>query len=107
MILDAIGEAQLEVRRENLAFGASARLAIDYHRRILGAIVAGDPPAAREAMGTHLESVERFWQNQRCRGRPSAPLPATSARRRAVRAGRRQLHRTTVVYDRLPPRILV
>ncbi len=65
VVLDAIGDVQLEIRRENLAFSAEAReMAVDYHRRILGAIVAGDPDGAREAMGTHLDDVERLWRER-------------------------------------------
>lgn len=60
VLLDAIGEAQLEVRRGNLAAGAIGET-LAHHRSILEAIVAGDPARARKAMRAHLDGVERAW----------------------------------------------
>jgi GntR family transcriptional repressor for pyruvate dehydrogenase complex len=65
VLLDAIGDAQLEIRRGNLARSVSARdVTVDNHRRILDAIVAGDPQRARDAMRDHLDHVERVWQER-------------------------------------------
>ena len=58
VLLDAVGGALLEVRRENLAIPRASRQTLDRHRRILDAIVAGDPAAARRAMQEHLDDVE-------------------------------------------------
>jgi GntR family transcriptional repressor for pyruvate dehydrogenase complex len=63
VLLDAIGDAQLEIRRENLAAGAGDTT-IAHHRRILDAIVAGDPEGARKAMRAHLADVERIWRKR-------------------------------------------
>lgn len=63
VLLDAIGEAQLEVRRGNLAAGAIGET-LAHHRSILEAIVAGDPARARKAMRAHLDSVERAWRER-------------------------------------------
>lgn len=63
VLLDSIGEAQVEVRRGNLAAGGTEETML-HHRRILEAIVAGDPERARKAMHAHLESVERLWRER-------------------------------------------
>ncbi len=75
VLLDAIGDAQLEVRRGNLAAGASGET-LAQHRSILEAIVAGDPDRAREAMRAHLDGVERVWRERTQAGAESAAAPA-------------------------------
>ncbi len=61
VLLDAIGDALLEVRRENLSVGSGAET-IALHRRILERIAAHDPDGACAAMKEHLDSVEKFWE---------------------------------------------
>jgi GntR family transcriptional regulator, transcriptional repressor for pyruvate dehydrogenase complex len=63
LLLDSIGDALIEIRRENLA-GGSGPDAIASHREILDRIVARDPDGARRAMRTHLEKVEEHWRRR-------------------------------------------
>jgi GntR family transcriptional repressor for pyruvate dehydrogenase complex len=62
-------------RRETLDIAGRARLSLDEHERIIEEIERRDPEAAREAMLSHLISVEsaiRFSDRQRAR-QGSAP----------------------------------
>ena len=68
LLLDSIGDALLEIRRENLA-GGSGPDTIASHRVILARIAAHDPDGARDAMRAHLENVEQHWRRR-------APVPA-------------------------------
>jgi GntR family transcriptional regulator, transcriptional repressor for pyruvate dehydrogenase complex len=61
LLLDSIGEALLEVRRGNLQTGAGDET-LRAHRAILVAIRARDREEARRAMATHLDQVERHWE---------------------------------------------
>jgi GntR family transcriptional repressor for pyruvate dehydrogenase complex len=60
VLLDAIGQSQIELRRSNLGQGGSGPLTITHHLAILTAIRERDPDQAREAMQTHLDHVERI-----------------------------------------------
>jgi GntR family transcriptional repressor for pyruvate dehydrogenase complex len=64
LLLDSIGDAQIEIRRENLAGGSRADT-IASHREILDRIAAHDPEGARAAMRAHLENVEQHWRRRR------------------------------------------
>lgn len=64
ILLDSIGEALLEVRRENLADPAEGQSTIRMHREILSRIVAQDAEAAREAMRRHLDAVQTAWSRR-------------------------------------------
>jgi GntR family transcriptional regulator, transcriptional repressor for pyruvate dehydrogenase complex len=64
VLLDSIGKALIDIRRENLGSG-SAPMTLEQHARVLEAIVAHDADAARSAMAAHLDGVAAFW-----RGRP-------------------------------------
>src|SRR5207302_9245506 len=68
LLLDSIGDALIEIRRENLAGGSRAD-AIASHREILDRIAAHDPEGAQAAMRAHLEDVEQHWRR---RGAPHA-----------------------------------
>lgn len=61
VLLDAIGDALLEIRRENLTVGSGAET-VALHRRVLERIAAHDPEGARAAMKEHLASVQKFWR---------------------------------------------
>ena len=61
LLLDSIGEALLEIRRENLQTGAGPAT-LRFHRQIYDAIAAHDPAAAREAMTEHLAHVDKVWK---------------------------------------------
>jgi GntR family transcriptional repressor for pyruvate dehydrogenase complex len=71
VLLDAIGDALLEIRRRVSGTGnhdralaqRHQRAAIAYHQQILDAVTAGDPSAARVAMAEHLADVYRSWAN--------------------------------------------
>jgi GntR family transcriptional repressor for pyruvate dehydrogenase complex len=74
VLLDAIGEALIEVRHETLRHGALAD-ALAAHRAILESVVEGDGARAREAMRTHLTSVEAHWRTSRQSGGERPGLP--------------------------------
>lgn len=64
LLLDSIGEALLEIRRENLNTGAGPET-MRSHRAILEAIERRDAERARQAMAAHLDHVERHWKGQK------------------------------------------
>ena len=57
IILDSLVEIMIEVRLLTLRVPGITRLALSHHERILGAVVAGDPEAAREAMDAHMDQA--------------------------------------------------
>jgi GntR family transcriptional repressor for pyruvate dehydrogenase complex len=61
VLLDSIGNAQLEIRRSNIGAGHGMET-VRQHRAILAGIAAGDPERASAAMSKHLDTVERFWR---------------------------------------------
>lgn len=64
LLLDSIGGALIEIRREVLAAPlthAHGDTATRAHRRILERIAAHDAPGARQAMQDHLADVDRMW----------------------------------------------
>ena len=63
VILESIGSALIEIRRENLA-GGTGRKTVTEHKRILDRIAAGDAEGARAAMAAHLETVQLTWDQQ-------------------------------------------
>jgi GntR family transcriptional repressor for pyruvate dehydrogenase complex len=62
LLMDSIGAALIDIRRENLGSG-SAPMTLDQHEAVLERIAAHDPPGAREAMAGHLEGVARWWRD--------------------------------------------
>ena len=60
ILMDAIGEALLEVRRANLE--VNGQETIRQHRRILECIVGRDIAGALDAMSSHLEHAEETWR---------------------------------------------
>lgn len=61
---DSIGEALVEVRRRKLALGpGQRRQCAAAHRRILEAVQAHDPSAARQAMRAHLRELRAPWSD--------------------------------------------
>ena len=63
LLLDSIGEALLEIRRENLKSGAAPQT-VQAHREIVDRIAARDAAGARRAMAQHLDHVARHWRTQ-------------------------------------------
>lgn len=61
LLMDSIGSALIEIRRENLASG-STPATLGQHERVLERIAAHDPEGARAAMAEHLESVAQWWR---------------------------------------------
>jgi GntR family transcriptional repressor for pyruvate dehydrogenase complex len=62
LILDAIEDVLLEVRRATLSRAGRPGEALSAHRRIADAISGRDPGAAREAMQEHLDDSYRVWK---------------------------------------------
>lgn len=61
LLLDAIGDILLEVRRTTAAQVGPGQ-DIVHHENILSAIASHDPPAARQAMATHLTRAYEDWR---------------------------------------------
>jgi GntR family transcriptional repressor for pyruvate dehydrogenase complex len=61
LLMDSIGAALIDIRRENLGSG-STPMTLEQHEVVLERIAAHDPGGAREAMATHLEGVARWWR---------------------------------------------
>ena len=62
LLMDSIGTALIDIRRENLGSG-SAPMTLDQHEQILERITAHDPAGARAAMAAHLEGVAAWWRS--------------------------------------------
>jgi GntR family transcriptional repressor for pyruvate dehydrogenase complex len=60
VLLDAIGDVLLDIRRSALRAPENTALAVAQHGAILDAVVARDADAAREAMHRHLEDSRRI-----------------------------------------------
>ena len=71
LLMDSIGSALIEIRRENLGSG-SAPMTLDAHERILDRIAVRDAAGARTAMAAHLKGVASWWRSH------SADAPAAS-----------------------------
>jgi GntR family transcriptional repressor for pyruvate dehydrogenase complex len=63
LLLDSVGEALLDVRRDNLSAGSGSET-LEGHRAILDRIAAGDREGARAAMLAHLDNVEAYWRDR-------------------------------------------
>jgi len=73
LLMDSIGSALIDIRRENLGSG-SAPATIDQHEEILAFIASHDAAGARSAMHRHLEGVAAWWRQHA--PAPVAPAPA-------------------------------
>ena len=62
LLMDSIGTALIDIRRENLGSG-STPLTLGQHEAILERIAARDPAGARTAMAAHLEGVAAWWRH--------------------------------------------
>jgi GntR family transcriptional repressor for pyruvate dehydrogenase complex len=71
VLMDSIGQALIDIRRENLGAGSSAADTIAAHRRVLHQIVSHDAVGAREAMSAHLDNVEEIWRGLRASAVPA------------------------------------
>jgi GntR family transcriptional regulator, transcriptional repressor for pyruvate dehydrogenase complex len=61
LLMDSIGSALIDIRRENLGSG-STPTTIGQHEAVLERIAARDAEGARRAMAAHLEGVARWWR---------------------------------------------
>ncbi len=61
LLMDSIGSALIEIRRENLASGSTPDT-LGQHDRVLERIAAHDSEGARSAMAEHLEAVAGWWR---------------------------------------------
>jgi GntR family transcriptional repressor for pyruvate dehydrogenase complex len=71
LLMDSIGSALIDIRRDNLGSG-SAPTTLDQHDAILESIALHDAARARAAMQRHLEGVARWWREHA----DAAPAPA-------------------------------
>jgi GntR family transcriptional repressor for pyruvate dehydrogenase complex len=62
IMLDAIADSLIWIRRETFGPTGRTRRALASHREILDRIVARDPSGARKAMAWHLDDVELAWE---------------------------------------------
>jgi GntR family transcriptional repressor for pyruvate dehydrogenase complex len=62
IMLDAIADSLLEIRRETFGSRGRSREALASHLEILGRVSARDAIGARTAMARHLDDVEEAWQ---------------------------------------------
>ncbi len=74
LLMDSIGSALIDIRRENLRSG-STPMTLDQHEAVLDSIAAGDPDRARAAMAAHLEGVAGWWRKHSTAAR-GAKAPA-------------------------------
>jgi len=74
VLMDSIGTALIDIRRENLGSGA-APVTLSQHERILDRIAAHDPAGARAAMSDHLDGVAAVWSEQRAQRADVAEIP--------------------------------
>ena len=75
LLMDSIGTALIDIRRENLGSG-SAPMTLGQHQLVLERIASGDAEGAREAMSTHLEGVAAWWRDHQ----HATPLAGTPPR---------------------------
>ncbi len=73
LLMDSIGTALIDIRRENLGSG-SAPMTLEQHDLVLERIAAGDVEGAREAMAAHLEGVAVWWREHQ----HATPLAGTT-----------------------------
>jgi GntR family transcriptional repressor for pyruvate dehydrogenase complex len=71
LLMDSIGGALIDIRRENLGSG-SAPMTLAQHQAILDRIEARDQVGARAAMAAHLEGVAAWWRSHTASGASSA-----------------------------------
>jgi GntR family transcriptional repressor for pyruvate dehydrogenase complex len=82
LLLDAVADPLLKIRRETFTLPGRAGVALAAHRLILGCVEARDVSAARRQMGAHLRDVERTWE--RFVAKSDGADTASSSRRRSV-----------------------
>ena len=81
-MLDSISDVLLEVRHQAMVQPHVSEDGLKAHRRILKAVSAGDPKAARDAMARHLADAERIWRGEEV-AQKAARAPKTAPVRKA------------------------
>jgi GntR family transcriptional repressor for pyruvate dehydrogenase complex len=72
LLLDSIGSALIDIRRENLGSG-STPMTLGQHGAVLDRITARDPAGARAAMAAHLQGVANWWREHELPTRADGP----------------------------------
>jgi len=72
LLMDSIGSALIDIRRDNLGSG-SAPTTLEQHEEILRSISAGDVTSARSSMQRHLEGVAEWWRDHAAAKPAQAP----------------------------------
>jgi DNA-binding FadR family transcriptional regulator len=62
ILLDSIGDILLEIRLEVMVMSDEPLRGINFHRRILAQVAAGDSKGARLVMEEHLADAENIWR---------------------------------------------
>ncbi|MCZ2108762.1 MAG: FadR family transcriptional regulator [Dehalococcoidia bacterium] len=62
LLMDSIGSALIEIRRQNLGSGAMS-MTLDQHEAVLDRVAAHDSRGARQAMQDHLDAVAAWWRD--------------------------------------------
>ena len=65
LMLDALADSLIEIRRSTFRLPGRPRVALDAHRAIAERIAAADADGARAAMAEHLRDVEGVWERLR------------------------------------------
>ena len=73
LLLDAIGDSLMEIRRETFRIHGRAAVALAAHRDILQSVASRDAGGARRKMRVHLQDVERVWERLATVERPDQP----------------------------------
>lgn len=79
VMLDAISDSLMEIRRSTFHAHGRAGIALAAHRAILERIAARDASGARASMRTHLDDVEHAWEVFRATWPTDAPTDQTDA----------------------------
>jgi GntR family transcriptional regulator, transcriptional repressor for pyruvate dehydrogenase complex len=61
VMMDAIGDVLVGIRNATLGTPGRVLSGVDFHRSILGCVVAHDVAGAREAMQVHLDDARTAW----------------------------------------------
>ena len=80
-MLYSISDVLREVRHQAMVQPHVSEDGLKAHRRILKAVSAGDPKAARDAMARHLADAERIWRGETAPPKPSTKPAASKARK--------------------------
>ena len=75
VMIDAISDPLMQIRRMTFGPGGRAHDALESHREILARVVERDASGARRAMLAHLTDVATFWEQHAQTAEPSRWFP--------------------------------